>query len=59
MGVGHDHEVLIKIFLLNIIILSVESSKSHNDSCIVIVDDYCYVATVGIKIMTAKHCYHC
>ena len=47
VGVRHDHvhhKELAKIFLLNIpvVILSVENNKSHNNVCIVIIDDYCY-----------------
>ena len=44
-GVGEDHvhyEALTEIFLLNIILLSVESSKSLNNDCNVIIDGYCY-----------------
>ena len=55
-GVGQDHahyEALTKIFLLNIIILSVESNKSHNNDCLMI------TATVDVKVMTTTHCHHC
>ena len=44
-GVGHDHvhyEALTKLFLLNLIILSVKSNKLHYEGCIVIIDDFCY-----------------
>ena len=33
---------LAKMFLLNIVMLSVTSNKSHSNGCIVILDDYCY-----------------
>ena len=75
MGVGQDHvhyKVLTKIFLLNIVILSVESNKSRNNGCtviikvlviiiiiiIIVIDDYCYY-TVNMKVVTTTHHHHC
>jgi len=42
-GVGQDHvyyKALTKIFLLNVVLLPDASNKSHNNHCIVIIDDY-------------------
>ena len=41
VGKAHVHyEAYTEICLMNTVILSVESNKSYNNDCIVIVDDY-------------------
>ena len=47
------YEVLTEIFLLNVVLLPVESSRLYNNDCIVIID------TVDVKVVTTTHCHHC
>ena len=55
-GVGHDHmhhKVLTKIFLLNNVILSAESNKSHKNGRIMIIAILNIIITVSQSIMAA------
>ena len=46
------YETLTKIILINTVVLSVESSKSHNNDCNMI------TATIDMKVGTATHRRH-
>ena len=47
------YKVLTEIVLLNVVLLPVESNRSYNNNCIVIID------TVDVKVVTAAHHHHC
>ena len=50
-GVGHDYvhyKALTKIILIDTVVLSVESSKSHNNNCNMITGGHCYYQVINM-----------
>ena len=59
MGVDQDHvhyKVLTKIFLLNVVLLSGASNKSHSNGCIVMI---MITTAIKLKVVTVTQHHHC